>query len=389
MKIRIEARELKTLLEKVLPVIDNKAKVETLKCVLLESNNSTLSATTTDLESHLTVKTNNFSNMENGSILIYIDDIKLINKLKDDLEISLLNEYEVLVKSGKKSITVKNYDIESYPKINLGNMEEQFELKENDFLNTINKLINFISKEDSRKTMQYYNINLEQDQIESLDGHRIGIIDMEFNKLNNDIKSMLIHSNINKHLKKVLDKKSEAELQFMEHKRNEINNNDFNIIKGNSFTYIQRKTEGSYFNVSQMIISDYDFKIEVNKKELLDISKFNMDMVAKVDKKPMIFNYNNETKEHHIYIDNNKNKSIDKLEVVDADMMNKDFNIGFNPKFIYEALKCLDDEEAIITGTTYKSPILISGDSERYLVLPVNLGEPTIEEVKDYIRNVA
>lgn len=389
MKIRIEARELKTLLEKVLPVIDNKAKVDTLKCVLLESKDNILSATTTDLESYLTVETNNFSNMENGSILIYIDDIKLINKLKDDLEISLLSEYEVLVKSGKKSITVKNYDIDSYPKLKINDTEPLFSLKENDFLNTINKLINFVSKNENSKVMQCYNINLENNQIESLDGHRIGIVDIEFNKFKDDIKSILIHSNINKHLKKVLDKKSEDELQFMEHKRNEINNNDFNIIKGNNFTYIQRSVEGDYFNISQMIISDYDFKIEVNKKELLDISKFNMDMVTKADKKPMIFDYNNESKEHYVYMDNGKNKSIDKLEVVEADMMNKDFNIGFNPKFIYEALKCLDDEEAIITGTTCRSPILISGESERYLVLPVNLGEGTIEKVEQYIRNVA
>ena len=361
MKIIIEAKEFKALTDKVIPVIDNKSKIDTLKCVLLEAKGYVLSATTTDLENYLTVQTEDFNNLKNGSVLIHIDDIKLINKLKGGLEISLLSNGEALVKSGKKSITVKNYDIESYPKLKLGNIEEQFELKENDFLNTINKLINFVSKDDSNKLMQYYNINLEKNQIESLDGYRIGIVDIEINKINNDIKSMLIHSNINKHLKKVLDKKSEAELQFMEHKRNEISDNNFNIIKGNNFTYIQRKIEGSYFNVSQMITSDHDFKIKVNKKELLDIAKFNMDMVAKTDKTPMIFNYNNEKKEHYIYIDNNKNKSIDKLEVIEADMMNKDFNIGFNPKFIYEALKCLDDEEAVITGATYRPPILISG----------------------------
>ena len=103
----------------------------------------------------------------------------------------------------------------------------------------------------------------------------------------------------------------------------------------------------------------------------------------------MIFNYNHETKGHYTYINSDKNISIDKLQVLKTDMMKGNFNIGINPKFIYDALKCIDDDKVIITGTSYKSPILISGDSERYLVLPVNLGEGTIEKVEQYIRNVA
>ena len=65
--------------------------------------------------------------------------------------------------------------------------------------------------------------------------------------------------------------------------------------------------------------------------------------------------------------------------------------IGFNPKFIYEAMKCIDDKEIKIEMTSPRSPALIHATGEKYLVLPVNLDREgsTEFEVKEYIKNAA
>lgn len=48
--------------------------------------------------------------------------------------------------------------------------------------------------------------------------------------------------------------------------------------------------------------------------------------------------------------------------------------IGFNPKFIYEAVKAADEEiEIHLNGAI--SPITIKGDGFLYLVLPVKVKE--------------
>ena len=52
----------------------------------------------------------------------------------------------------------------------------------------------------------------------------------------------------------------------------------------------------------------------------------------------------------------------------------KDLLIGFNPKFLIDALRVIDDEEITIYMVNPKAPCFIRDDSESYiyLILPVN-----------------
>ena len=52
-----------------------------------------------------------------------------------------------------------------------------------------------------------------------------------------------------------------------------------------------------------------------------------------------------------------------------------DIRIGFNPKFIMDALKVIDDEEISLYMINQKAPCFIKNDEETYLylILPVNI----------------
>ena len=52
----------------------------------------------------------------------------------------------------------------------------------------------------------------------------------------------------------------------------------------------------------------------------------------------------------------------------------KDLLIGFNPKFLIDALRVIDDEEVTIYLMNAKAPCFIKDDGESYiyLILPVN-----------------
>lgn len=384
MRISIESKEFKTLLEKVTPQIDKKSKVSVLQCVLLKAENNTLSATTTDLTTYLTVNTKQYNSIENGSILIHNDDIKLIGKLKGELDITKISEFEAVVKAGNKSISIRLYDVDGFPTIPKNDSNRLLSIQENQFTNAINKLINFVSDNEHNKLMQCYHINVNKNRMDALDGHRIGMIDITPEYFA-DSKSVLIHSNINKNLKKVLNNKSGGNLQFTE-------NDDYISIIGKDFTYLQRVVKGEFFKVDQILDYESEFTIDANTKELKDIAKFNLDIVNKEDRKPMIFIYNNETREHHIYFNSGNYKAVDKLDIIKADMMDSDFMIGFNPKFIYDPLNCIDSEQVTITGTkSNKAPIIISAEGEKYLVLPVNIDASGLleETIKEAIKNAA
>ena len=62
------------------------------------------------------------------------------------------------------------------------------------------------------------------------------------------------------------------------------------------------------------------------------------------------------------------------IEEIDIDKEGKDIMIGFNPKFLIDALKVIDDEEISIYLVNPKAPCFIKNEEESYiyLILPVN-----------------
>ena len=61
-------------------------------------------------------------------------------------------------------------------------------------------------------------------------------------------------------------------------------------------------------------------------------------------------------------------------EDIDIAKEGKDIMIGFNPKFLIDALKVIDDEQISIYLVNPKAPCFIRNDEESYiyLILPVN-----------------
>ena len=58
----------------------------------------------------------------------------------------------------------------------------------------------------------------------------------------------------------------------------------------------------------------------------------------------------------------------------------KDIMIGFNPKFLIDALRVIDGEEINIYMMNPKSPCFIKDEEESYiyLILPVNFNAATV-----------
>lgn len=53
---------------------------------------------------------------------------------------------------------------------------------------------------------------------------------------------------------------------------------------------VSRLIEGEYFKIDQMLSSDYETKVEINKKELLDCIDRATLLIKEGDKKPIIIN---------------------------------------------------------------------------------------------------
>ena len=118
-----------------------------------------------------------------------------------------------------------------------------------------------------------------------------------------------------------------------------------------------------------MLSSDYETKVTINKKEMLSCIDRATLLVKEGDKKPIIIHIGDGSMELKI-----QSQLGSMNEEIFITKEGKDLLIGFNPKFLIDALRVIDDEEIDIYLTNAKAPCFIRDEKESYiyLILPVN-----------------
>ncbi|MBR5116721.1 MAG: DNA polymerase III subunit beta, partial [Lachnospiraceae bacterium] len=132
---------------------------------------------------------------------------------------------------------------------------------------------------------------------------------------------------------------------------------------------VSRLIEGDYFNIEQMLSSDYETKMTISRKEMLESIDRATLLVKEGDKKPVILGIGESEMELRI------NSTIGSLnEKIAITKQGKDLMIGFNPRFLIDALKAIEDETVDIFFVNPKAPCFIRNQEESYtyLILPIN-----------------
>ena len=210
-------------------------------------------------------------------------------------------------------------------------------------------------------TGELFEINGNELKVVSLDGHRISIRKIELKEKYNHIKVVVPGKTLNE-VSKILAGGIEDYVNIYFTGRHILFEFDDTIV-------VSRLIEGEYFRIEQMLSSDYETKISINKKELQSCIERASLLVKEGDKKPIIMNILDESMELKI------NSFIGSMnEDINIIKTGKDLMIGFNPKFILDALRVIDDENIDIYMINPKAPCFIRDEEQKYiyLILPVN-----------------
>ncbi len=119
--------------------------------------------------------------------------------------------------------------------------------------------------------------------------------------------------------------------------------NNHIVFEFDNTIVVSRLIEGEYFKIDQMLSSDYETKVRINKKELLNCIDRATLLVKEGDKKPIIINIGEMLMELKI-----KSQVGSMNEEIYISKEGKDLLIGFNPKFLIDALRVIDDEEVTL-----------------------------------------
>ena len=195
----------------------------------------------------------------------------------------------------------------------------------------------------------------------NFDGHRISIRKVEL-KNNYDNISVIIPGKTLIEINKILNGGIDDEVKIYFTEKHILFEFDNTIV-------LSRLIEGEYYKIDKMLSSDYETKITVNKKDMLDSIDRTTLLVKESEKKPVIIDIKDNS------IGFAMNSSIGSMhEEMDAVKEGKDILIGFNPRFLMDALRVIDDEEITLYMINPKAPCFIRDKDESYiyLILPVN-----------------
>ena len=230
-------------------------------------------------------------------------------------------------------------------------------------IETDEKLNTTIAVNENNKLMtgELFQIENNMLRVISLDGHRISIRKIPLKEECKDRKVVVPGKTLSE-ISKILSGELEDMVEIY------LSANHI-LFEFDDTKVVSRLIVGEYFKIDQMLSSDYETKVKINKKEFLDCIDRATLLVKEGDKKPIIIHIQDGQMELRIDSQIGSMK-----EEIDIQKEGKDIMIGFNPKFLIDALKVIDDEEVSIYLMNAKAPCFIRNDSQQYiyLILPVN-----------------
>ena len=350
--------------------VPTRTTMNILECILIDATTNEIKFTGNDMELGIeTIVEGEI--IEKGKIAI---DAKLfseiVRKLPDnDITLTTDSNNNALItcEKSKFNIAGKSGDDFSYlPAIIKDKMItlSQFQLKE-----VINQTIFSIAINDNNKMMtgELFEVNEGTLKVVGLDGHRIAIRNIKLEGRSDDVR-VVIPGKTLQEISKILNADAESFVNIY------FTNNHV-LFEFDQTHVVSRLIEGDYFKISQMLSNDYETKLTINKMELLRCLDRSTLFVKESDKKPIILKIENE--QMNLMISSQIGSMKDQIVISKE---GKDLVIGFNPKFLVDALRVIDEEEVTIYLINSIAPCIIRDEksSYLYLILPINVSNSNV-----------
>lgn len=364
MKLVCSKANLLNGLQVVSKAVPSKTTMSILECILVDCTQGQIKLTANDME--LGIET-----IIDGDIIekgiIALDAkifLEIVRKLPDnDITITTDNNFKTTITCEKAKFNIigkSGEDFSYLPNIERSDsvVISQFTLKE-----VIRQTIFSIADNDNNRLMtgELFEINGEELKVVSLDGHRISIRKIAL-KNSYDPKKVVIPGKTLNEISKILSGDADKDVSMFFTDKHVV-------FEFDQTTVVSRLIEGEYFRIDQMLSNDYETKVVINKREFLSCIDRATLLVKEGDKKPIIINITDGSMELKI------NSTVGSMnEQIDIEKLGRDLMIGFNPKFLIDALRVIDDEQISIYLVNPKAPCFIRNDENSYiyLILPVN-----------------
>ena len=355
MKLVFSKSDLNKAVGIVMKAVPTRTTMNILECILIDATTNVIKFTGNDMELGIeTIVEGEI--IEKGKVAI---DAKLFSEIVrklPDSEITITTDanYTSLITCEKSKFNIAGKSGDDFSYLPIIEKDKMITISQFNLREVINQTIFSTAPNDNNKMMtgELFEVSDNVLKVVGLDGHRIAIRNFKLEGRADDVK-VVVPGKTLQEISKILSTDAENMV-------NVYFTNNHILFEFDNTTVVSRLIEGEYFKINQMLSSDYGTKVVINKKEFIDsIDRANL-LIKEGEKKPIIINITS---------------AIGTLnEDIDIEKEGKDLMIGFNPKFLLDALRVIDDETVDIYLVNPKAPCFIRDKEQSYiyLILPVN-----------------
>lgn len=348
----------------VMKAIPGKTTMMILECVVIEVKDNQIKLIANDLQLGIETLIDGEIKQE-GSVAVGAKVFfEIIRKLpSDNVSITVDEDYHMNISCGKAKFNIMAKATDEFPYLPNIVKDKNVNISQFTLKDIIRQTVFSISDNENAKVMtgELFEIHDSELKVVSLDGHRISIRKVKLNQSYDDV-SVIIPGKTLIEISKIINGGMDDEVSIFFTDKHVLFEFEDTIV-------LSRLIEGEYYKIDKMLSTDYETKVTVNKREMLECIDRSTLLLKESDKKPVIIDVQDD------YMKFAMNSTIGSMdEDIDASKEGKDILIGFNPRFLMDALRVIDEDEITMYMINPKAPCFIRDQEETYiyLILPVN-----------------
>lgn len=360
MKINCQKAALMNGINIVSKAVSSKSTMPNLQCILIEASYQEIRFLANDIELGIETLVEG-TIIEPGKIAL---DAKMfsdiVRKLPDsEVMIETNSTYQTNIRCERSKFNIPGLSGEDFNYLPEVEKQKYITLSQFSLREMIRQTIFSISDHENARVMNGELFEVKGDHLRmiSMDGFRISIRNLQLKESYESMKVIVPGKTLNE-VSKILSGGPEDDVK--------IYVTDKHILfEFEQTKVVSRLIEGEFYDkIDMMLTRDYETKFEINKKEFLNCIDRASLFIKESDKKPIIMQI--ESSNIYMRIDSSLGSMNEEIEIRKE---GKDLKVGFNPKFLMDALRVIDDDTVTIYMIDPNSPCFIRDAENTYVYL--------------------
>ena len=346
--------------------VSNRTTLPILECILLKTYDDGFKMTGNDLELGIKTALINADIDEHGSVALeaklFSDIIRRVDG--ETVHISCDNNNGVVLSCGKSEFKIMGQSGDDFPEIPTVEQSFAYTLKQKDLREMITETIFSIALDESKPQLTGELIEIKDTNINivAVDGYRISYKRATVSETDRPVK-VIVPGKTLKEVSKILSQDDENVDLYITDKHILFD------LQGNII--VSRLIDGDFIKYDQTFTEEFKTRTIVDRA----------DLISSLERASLV---SRDARKVPVKIDIQKDKMVitsqtemgTAYEEVPIDAVGDTLKIAFNPKYLIDALRVIEDEKISIQFNTALSPCIIKpeeGDIYKYLVLPLRI----------------